>query len=400
VALSSYTLFEMRGAVKDAKANAPPDSIDRAINKAIQYVCRRRAWTDLLKFGTVSIPNQYNTGTVSNTPGTNVTTGVGTAWPTNDVVNTIGPTAIRQPGYQLYKPASMKKLTSGYIQPGDWLLIDTANGTQTEAVAVEWVSSDGLAFVAKFRNTHDANFTITKSSLANLQYRANAQPFTVQAVIDSTHLWLDQPWGGAPQAGVSYQILGIFFQVDPYAARLKFAWDYLQGIALDVDSYTFEQILIGDPQLTSSTNPTLAVPTPAGAGGVNQWMFYPPQNAQRQIGVVWVNTWPKLIQNDDRPPAFIDPECFIAGAKASVLRTKVIAKAERQDPYFDPALAAQYTDEFEGYIEVAEEHDEAQGHQRLQSYQYSASGGFSADYLRSHIGNWPSGGYGYGGPFG
>ena len=394
MSLYGDNLFSMKGRVIDCKPNAPKDSVIGHINKRIRKVCTRRAWTDLLKLDQVTIPPVFNQGLVNLTLGSSQITGVSTNWPVADVVNTICLDQVRFPyTYQMVRPASMQKLTRGFIQPGDLLLVDMAlYPTSTEVVAVVYVTPDNSMFLAKFTKPHDPNFTITQSSLSGRQFQANSQPFTVTAVIDPETIWLDNPWGSLnPGSGAaqSYTIAQIFFQIDPYAWRMKFAYDYRQGIPLDVDSYTFEEVVTSDPQFTASTNATIMVPVPQGPGGVNRWMLYPPQNSQVQIGIIYAQTWPRLVMDNDIPPAFIDPECYVAGAKADILRHKVIGRNENLDPYFDPQLALTYEAEFEQYVDTAQDHDEAQGHHLLQSYMYRIRGGFSADYFRMHV-PWPT----------
>lgn len=382
MALYGDSLQTMRAAVRGVKPNCSSDNIDRFLNKRVRDAITRKTWSESIKFGAVAIPNSYTAGTVSVTQGSTVVIGAGAGWPVADDINTIGPLPVKQPGATFITPASMTG-----IVPGRYVLLDTANPTLMEVVAVEVAAAKG--FWARARNTHDANFTITKSSLANRQIRTNYPFYTVTAVIDSATIWIDLPWSQPNQTAVSYQIQQAYVVVDPYARRILYAWDPLQGIALDVTNWTLEQILVGDSQLTSTDNPIMMVNAPAGAGGVPQWFLYPPQSSARGIPLVFSTVWPKMVNDDDRPPSFLLPEIFIAGATADALRTRTITQEARQDLYFDPVLASEYERQYEALLDTADEEDQGRRNDRLQSYRLMAQGMYSATYLQSHIG-WPS----------
>lgn len=378
----SSSLVEMRGAVKDKKPNMSGDAIDRVTNRVIRNVCLKRTWSDLTKFVTVPLANQTSNGTVSTLTGSNVITGSGTTWPVSDVVNTLGPTDVRQTGMQKITPASMKG-----IIPGSWLLLDTANSSLTEAVAVSYVVPG--SFYAFVTNIHDAGFTITKSSLAGLQFRTTYPFYTVTAVLSATELLIDSNWADITQSGSSYQILTVYIQPDPHCWRIKTAWDPVQGIPLDADSFSFDQIISGDPQLTASDNPTIICPVPPGGGGIAQWMVYPPQASQYYLNLIITRVWPRLIADQDQAPSFINPEVFILGAIADALRTRTVTTNSPRDPYFDPETAMTYEAQFKEQLDEAEQADEARLATRLQTYDRLCTGYLSAAYLRTHV-PWPS----------
>lgn len=380
------SLVEMRSAVKDVKPNANVDACDRFINQAIRSVCLKHTWSDLLQFVQIPIPTATLDGTVATVTGSNVINGSGTAWPVADLVNTSCPNPVRQPGMQFIKPASMAN-----IGPGRWLLIDSA-GPFPEAVAVTDIRPDG--FYAALRNPHDVGFTITASSLSGLQFRVNYPFYTVIAVISDTQLWLDGNWADVTQSGVNYQILKAFCQPHPQAWRLKFAWDPIQGVPLDVDGWSFDAVQAGDPQMTASDNPTILCPAPPGGGGVPQWLIYPPQTSQRYFSAIVSTVWPRLIADQDRAPSFINPDVFILRSQALALRTKTITQNAPRDPYYDPEQANEFERLFREEVETAEQADEARLAHRLQTYQRTAFGAFSSKWLQQHPG-WPTDGQGW-----
>jgi hypothetical protein len=379
----SSSLVEMRGAVKDRKASISGDAVDRLINRKIRDVCLRRTWSDLTKFVTVPLANQTNEGTVSTTFGSSVITGSGTTWPVSDAVNTLSTAPVTQIGMVKITPASMAGIIAG-----KWLTLDIGNPTWTEAVAVAFVIPG--SFYAVVKNVHSPNFQITQSSLAGLQFRTTYPFYTVTSVLSATELLLDSAWADITQSGSEYQIMTIYIQPDPYCWRVKQGWDPVQGIPLDVDSYSFDQVIAGDPQLTASDNPTILCPVPPGGGGVAQWMVYPPQAGQYYINLVISHVWPRLIADQDQAPRFINPDVFVIGAIAEALRTKTVTQNMPKDPYYDPDTSQVEQGIYERMIEQAEEADEARLPSRLLSYARTNAGWLSANYLISHVGAWPS----------
>ena len=383
MALYDDNLFTMRAAVRGVKPNVSPEMVNRWINKRIRLALTSHYWSDLTRFGFLAVPDSYTTGVVSVTPNSPLVSGAGTGWPVTDAVNTTaGPDQVRQPGYQAIHAGSMAGITIG-----TWLLIE-GGGTNQEAVAVVDVAP--TYFVANFQRTHDPGFAITKSSLAGRQFRTTYPFFTVTAVLSATSLLLDIPWSGPSQTSVAYQIQQVYFQPDPYCWRIDYAWDPVQGIALDVESTSFQDLTILDPQMTTTDNPTVLSPAPPGGGGVPQWFLYPPQSSQRQIGIVYFALWPKLVADTDRPPPFINPEVFVAGATADALRTRNLTNDMRQDPYFDTTLAQVYEEQYREYLDQAQNADEPRRATRLQGYRRVVAGAYSASYLQSHPGVWPS----------
>jgi hypothetical protein len=285
-------------------------------------------------------------------------------------------------------PAAMTNAANGLtIRAGMWLLLDSGTASQ-EAVAVTDTTPNGFYCICNFVN--DPNFTVTMSSLAGLQFRTTYPLYTVTAVVSATQLLLDLPWSDITQSGSSYQILLAYCQPHPQGWRLKSAWDPVQGVGLDVDNWTFDQVIYGDPQLTASDDPTLMVPAPPNAGGVAQWMIYPPQVSQRYIMAVVSTTWPRLIADQDRAPSFINPDVFILKAQSLALRTKTITQNMPRDPYYDPAQANEFERMYKEELETAEQADEARLSHRLQTYDKIAAGNFSTHFYQTHPG-WPTG---------
>src|SRR5574337_494338 len=158
------TLFDLRGAVKQAKPNASKESIDTAINRAIRKLYRRHDWSDAIKIGSIALNQAYKTGTVTPSQGSTLWTGTGTAWPVNDAVNTNIPNGITETGYQEVAPGSM----SG-ISIGSYLLVELSNPTLTEVVVVQDVTP--TTFWASFSSLHGMGVAVQASSLAGTQFK-------------------------------------------------------------------------------------------------------------------------------------------------------------------------------------------------------------------------------------
>ena len=384
------TLTEMRGSVRERKPNASPESIDTFLNDRVRSVVLCRDWVDLRRQGVLAIPDAVTTGLVSMTQGSPAVLGAGTGWNVADEINTTSAAAIQRPGFQLVKPASMTN-----IQPGKYLLIDLGQLNQ-EVVAVR--DAGPGYFVASFAKTHTAGYTIVKSSLANRQFRTSFPVYTVTAVTSPTSLLLDNPWGNPDLPNAQYTILLMYVSPDPYARRILFAYDPVQGQYLDTETWTYADVLQSDPQMTAIQDPQMIVPGPAGPAGVALWWLYPAQNSARGIGVIYSTTWPRMVADNDGPPPFINPDVFVNGASADAMLTKNIPRDSGRpiDPYYDPVAADKYEKRFREYLELAENDDEGRNYKNLQSWANKLGGmawdGNAGHYVQSHptwTGVWP-----------
>ena len=376
--------WEAVGRVRDIKPNAPPESVYGHLNKRIRNVIDTRSWSDLLRIGTIYIPQAYSTGTVTLTPGSAMVTGVATAWPTNDAVNTSISSDIIDTGVVEIFPSSFTN-----IRQGSFLLLEQENPAVTEVVLVLEVQAD--RFLASVRYQHSTGATLIASSLANLQLSAPYPVYTIKSVRSATSLELDAVFGGPTFSNVSYLIYLAYATISPYIRRLYSAWDPIQGTPLYVNE-TVDFANYNDPQRSATGDPQKLLSTIPAYGGLMQWEIWPKQLSPRTLSVVYYDGWPKLSQPNDFLPPFINPEIVIAGATADALRTRVIANYGKTDPYFDLTLASTYEQEYKELIENGTQADDGRFMKSLQSYGDLL--GTSATYLQNHLGppsgNWPS----------
>src|SRR3954466_3301897 len=106
--MSQFTddLFRLRGRVMAARPMATSDFVQNALNDRMRSILDSRTyWADLMKFGNLSIPDPYTTGTISLDTRSAIVTGVGTTWPVNDVVNTTLPGGVQEFGFVEVTPA-------------------------------------------------------------------------------------------------------------------------------------------------------------------------------------------------------------------------------------------------------------------------------------------------------
>ena len=375
------TLSMMVSRVLAAKPNAQQSEIVRSINARIRSVINARIyWSDLLARRIVSIPDPYVTGTVSYTRGSSLIAGTNTSWPVNDVVNTTASNAVLDTGFQEITPASMANIAVDTM-----LFCDSGNGNQ-ETVAV--VQTTPISFWAKFTKTHSANMTLTSSSLAGLQiYPGTNYPvFTVRAVRNATQIELDNPWGGPNLSDQGYQIYKGYTTIDPNLKVVIDIVDQQQGIRLET-YIPVEYANSRDPQRTDQGDPIgLVQYTPSEAGSM-QFEIWPRATSARQLYVLCGLQWPDLIQENDRPPSFIDPSIFVDGAIADALRIKNVRfgpSSNGVDPWFNPELAMQYEQKFQYGLEVAKNADEAKAQRAYSQNRNWLVAGAGARFWMSH----------------
>jgi hypothetical protein len=338
MALTSETLFSMVGRVNDARAEFGDSRCRQAINDAVRWAINKRPyWVDLRKTGVVSVPNQTNTGTINLNTGSNLVTGAGMTWPTNDIVNTTLAEPVVSPGgFDKIALASVSGL-----QPDGVLLIDQGNPNQ-EYCPVYLV--EGLSITTKFQFAHNIGATVTQSSLVGQQLRTGYEfpVFTVMAVPTPTTLLIDSPWGGPPLTNWFYYILGMYYSVlassqNQNIRKIVTCIDQQQGIPLDT-GMTQEELNMTDPQRSDNSDPIAFVSRGPSAAGFMQWEIYPAPTCGRQIAFLCSLQWPKMTDDESIPPPFLEPTIFTNKAISLALATKL----SKDDPFFDPKLAAWY----------------------------------------------------------
>jgi len=381
----SLSLWDARGQVREI-CPRPESLVTTVLNRRIRNVIDTRTWSDLIRMGMIVIPQQYTTGTVSLTSGSNQVIGVGTAWPVNDAVNTvIASPIVDSPGVVEIQPASLSGITQG-----SYLLLDQETPGATEIISVQGIR--GSRFIAYCQNQHASGLSLQRSSLSGLQFGTGNYVPTVQAVTSPTTLQVDMPYGGVAQNAISYQIYMLYVKPSPSgstipsstARRMLYAYDAIAGNPIGTDK-TWDWIMLADPQLQNTGDPEELVSTPHDAGGAMQWTLWPIQTGPYAIGVIYQDGWPTLKQPNDLLPPFINPEVFIAGAIADCMRATVISNDRQKDPYHDPQGAAYWDKEYLALLEAATQSDQGRWMTNLKSYEEQMAA-FSPDYnwARAH----------------
>jgi hypothetical protein len=364
----SMSLWEARGQCREI-CPRPESLVTNLINRRIRNVIDTRTWSDLIRMGMIVIPQQYNTGTVSLTSGSNQVIGSGTAWPVNNAVNTVlAAPIVDSPGFVEIQPASLAGITQG-----SYLLLDQETPASTEVVSVQGIKSN--KFIAYCQYPHSNSRSIQKSNLAGQQINTGAYVYTVQAVTSPTQLQIDMQYGGVAQTAIAYFICVIYCK--PMAAgstipsstarRMIYAFDAIAGETVGTDK-TSDWLAFQDPQMQQTGNPEELISMAPDPGGAMQWTLWPLQTGPYGIGVVYQDGWPTLRQPNDILPPFINPEVFIAGAVADCMRATVIANDRQKDPFHDPQGAMYWEKNYDTLLEAATQSDEGRRLHSLQDY--------------------------------
>lgn len=378
-------LNTMTGAVAQIKPNADPNTTALFLNHRLRFCYNARPyWSGGIGRGIVACPAQYTTGTVSTVYGSNVVTGSGTSWPVSDIVNTTIPAAINQIGSQPVVPSSMTN-----IVPDTWLYVD-AGGVNPEVVYV--IDTTPGSFTAVFQYPHDANCTITCSSLASRTLRLGYQipNYLITAVVDAQTLLIELNYGGTPLSGISYVIVKNLYNFAPDLKELMSVVDPQQGIELNIN-YPIAKLNQEDPQRTSVEFPVLVAPHSMSPAGTCMFEIWPAPTAIRQLYFEYYKQPKDMKAPGDQPPPYLDPSVIIMGAIADSLRTRV----GNDDMYYAPDVAMVWEQRFQDGLEKLVGADNNLFGQSYSWSSGSGSGGYptGATFNRSHdydafTGNW------------
>ena len=318
-------------------------AVDFLNERLRQIIDRKPNWSGLLKRTVLSIPQSYTTGTIAVTTGSNVVTGTGTAWPVSDKVNSNINQEIRAPGTYWVQPNSLTGITSSTLLYAD------ASGSYPEVVTV----LDMLAgrIQCNFQYPHNTGFTITASSLSNLQLRVNSinPVFTVQAVTSPTSLIFDNPWGQASQSGMAYQILMMYTTFAPDVRELIVVCDPVQQIMLRLN-VSQEELNMYDPNRTATDSPNLIANLGPNLNGLQMYEIYPPQSTPWQLACLYHAQWKDLRLPNDTPPPGINPNVLIYGALADAFATPCPRPPDMKDNFFNLNTAEMYGRRFEAAV--------------------------------------------------
>lgn len=388
MALYSDTLSTMMGRVQQVKPNAKPEQCRQWLNDRIrELIDGRPYWSDMMRQQIISIPQPYNSGTVSATYQSNVIAGAGTGWVVSDVVNTTLSLGVSAIGNQWATPSSMVGITENTL-----LLIDAGTPSQ-EVVSVLQVAQ--ARFVANFQFTHNGvqgnpvpstAAVVTSSSLSNLQIRmASYQPiFTVMAVVDAQTLLMNLPWGGPSATALGYSILKMYCTMPSDFKDFLSIVDPVQGIPIAFH-VSQRDLDFRDPQRTSSGEPCFLADRAPDSNGNMQYEIWPPGSAARQLSYLYCAQWPEMRKPTDRPPFFLNPTVLVDGACAKALRTRV----ERNDAWYDLPQSKMYEADFEKGMTNAVNADESKSVRNYTQFMDGALGmGQNSRWALSH--DWDS----------
>ncbi len=367
------TYFSMIGRVRSQRPGVSASLVGTWLNERIRTALDMRTyWADLLTHGVLSIPNFYSTGTVNVTLGSNIVTGIATAWPVNDLVNTTVAAGIPEIGYLEVTPVSMAN-----INVDTYLYVDAAGTPETVAV----IGVTPSTFTAQFQFVHAAACTLTTSSLAGMQFRLDESSpiFTATSFQSPTQLTTDIPWGNSSVANSAYQLVKAYFTIAPDLKDVLFVLDQLQGIPLRIHVPCME-VNWRDPQRSATGPPLSVVDLAPSAGGSMQYELWPWQFGPYQLGFIYQKQWPPMVRDTDKPPWFINPTTWIYGALADAYNHKI----NKQDEFHDQKLAAVYEARFRGAIDDAINADESKFQRAYQFNFEQLFGAAGAMFWQSH----------------
>lgn len=353
--------------------DCPPQLAKRRLNTRLRQVQDRRMWGGLLVRGEISVPAAYGIGSVDVTRGSNIVTGHSTTWPVNDLVSTTLSTAITLLGeYQDVFPASMTN-----IETGDWVLLDDGLASM-EPVLV--ISAGTNSFKAKPRIAHLVGTTITKSSIVRRQFRlGTVRPFyNIRAVTASQTLVLDLPYGHPGALGSNYNIVQVYVTL---GQNLRMVWSV-------VNTAQGWRLRLNMPQEVLNTYDTWRQTTgwvymlndyvPDEIGRF-QYELYPTPSMEQGFPYLAYRTVDNMVDDEDTPPPAIPSHLLVDGAIADVMMFN------RKSPYYDPALASAFAQQFELDLQAAAISDDSLYMQNLQwafsRYPFTQHG---AAYWQSH----------------
>ena len=340
-----------------------------------QIIDRRPYWAGLLKRGILNLPPAYSTGGITLTIGSNVASGTSTNWPVFDVVNTTIPSGIARPGNIWFTPSSLQGITLNST-----LYVDAAG--QPEVVAVQQMR--GTQVLANFQVPHNANCTVTQSSLVGQQLLISTNfPYcTVLAVTSSTGMIIDNTWAYQNIVNGGYQIFLAYTTFAPDVKELLFVIDPIQPLPLRLH-VPQKWLNANDPIRQNSNSPVWIADLGPNACGNQLFEIYPPSLVQYQLYYGYYQQWPDMVNPGDRPPPFINPTVILHGALADAFRMKFPQPPKFDDPWYNPKAADDYEAKFERGVADLTNADNSKA-QRDFEWDFDAYGQSGANYDQTH----------------
>lgn len=362
------------------KKNPSYDSIQckQDINDILREIMARRPWSGLVKYGILSVPAQYTTGTVTATINSNVVTGVNTAWPYNDVVNTTLLTTTIETGIIDVTPAAMTNIVAGR-----WLTIDGGNAGE-EAVFVISIDTATGTFRANMTKTHTAAVTITCGSMAGRQFRVNSQtPFvTASGFTSATRMLIDQGWPYSTLATQTYEITFVYVSLGQDVKEILTLVNPDRQYQFRVNVQKME-IDAEDPRRAVSQMPYKLAYHAPDPGGAPLFELWPRPTSVAAYPYFYIRAWTPMSGDNDILPQGIRSDVVVKLGRAEAARWPGHKKIDG-GIYYDLALADRLVKEAEVNIQYMKLEDDSTAiMQQIYSYRRWPWGGPSPDYYQT-----------------
>lgn len=323
------------------------------INDNLRMIMARRTWSGLVKYGILSVPDRYDTGTVSATALSNVITGSGTVWPTNDVVNTVLSVTTIATGIIDVTPASLTGIIAGR-----WLTIDGGNSGE-EAVFVDSIDSAAGTFRANMTKLHTAAVTITCGSMAGRQFRITSLvPFmTCTGFTSATRMLLDFAWPVSSTAGQGYEITLVYASFGQDVKEMLTMVNPDRQYQFDVNGQK-AMLDAQDPRRSISSMPyrlAYHAPDPAGAP---LYEIYPRPTSVAAYPYFYARQCYPLENDNDLLPNGIRSDVLVKLGRAEAARWPG-HKSKEGGIYYDPKLGQDLIAEAERDIQFMKNEDDS-----------------------------------------
>lgn len=333
----SYVSFgQMVGNLLIRRPGLSRDAAKLFLNERMRMVIDRwPEWSGLRKNCVVSIPQAYLTGGITAITGKKVLTGVGTAWPVADVVNTILTEPVPANGASWASPASLDGITL------DTVLYVDGGGPNPEVCPV--MDMVGSRVLLNFKYGHAAGVSATASSLNGLQIRPdgfNNPIYTVITVTDPLSLIMDQAWGQISIVNSGYQMVKMYLTIDTQLKYIIDAFDPFQQIALKLQVKQ-DTINLCDPNRTATNSPVWVSPRGQNINGNFQYEIWPPQYNQYALNFFIQLQWPDMRVPSDYPPPGMNPNMLLYGALSDAYATPS-PRLDGKDPGFSLEASQKY----------------------------------------------------------
>lgn len=344
------TLASLRARIRHYRPDLSAAVIDRLINDRVREVIDSRLyWTDLLRSKTVCTAGEVSAGTVTLSRGAQVVSGDGTSWPVSDIYSG---QVVEDVAGEGYLRITVEPEPDPDALMGRWAVIGT--GADQEICPV--VSVDGSRMVVKSRKPKTTGQAVLVSSLSGRRFRAATSYgwHVVMAVTSPSELHLCNPWTGPSGSGVTYRIVDSLIRMPPDTKTVLDAVDLTYGTRLTICHSVREGIGFDPRREQVGSTPLALIEYDTDPTGVIVYELWPAPSSPWEIRIVYASYWPRLVNDNDPLPWFIEPAVFAYGVIADALRFK----RGSEDIYFDPGLAREFEQKYLYHLALAKDADE------------------------------------------